>query len=105
MKEDFHAPAIVLLPVHEVRGEEASPGWTGNVGEITEKAEERADAEEEPGRRSTPGEEMEITRMTKPKTGSKRRRSVVVVRGGRVLPEEVTPSRGRGNQKSQYWPS
>ena len=30
MKEDFHAPAIVLLPVHKVRGEEASPGWTGN---------------------------------------------------------------------------
>ena len=52
---------------------------------VVARAEEQEYTDEEPGSRSTPGEEMKTMRMTKTKTGSRRRRSVAVIRGGRLL--------------------
>ena len=105
--------SVIKAPLGEkVQGPKASPDRAGEGSGVLDRAEEREGEEEEEERaeeedaETTGGATLEneetTTRKREPKTRS--RRAVVVIREGRIVPEEDTPARGRRARKSRFLP-
>ena len=107
-----NSSVIEALLGEKVQGPEASPDRAGEGSGVLDRAEEREGEEEEEERaeeedeETTGGATLEneetTTRKREPKTRS--RRAVVVIREGRIVPEEDTPARGRRARKSRFLP-